>query len=301
MEWIDSILAKKHTRRAIPVSDSKEVYVREINILHGGLGCATWDGGVILARWIEQHRSIFENANALELGCGVGISGIIAAEHTERIVISDYLPEVMENARYNFQVNLDHEKLSKVEFCMLDWHQFLEAGEKPKTEEHFCTKISHDSTFVEQKWYSCETCFDDPVKGVCEPCFDAYHSNHVKDPKPNYSTFRCDCAHFHCARKPDLAPRTFDIIFGSELIYSPLSCDALTATVDYLLAENGVFYQILQVKREGVEMFCARMNAKGFKCSVSLVPAEFLTNTNTRSWQRKGYEDFFFFTWTRGK
>ena len=299
MNWKEFSLAKKHIRRTIPINEESSVVIREINVAHGGLGCATWDGGVILARWIKKNKHIWEQATALELGCGVGISGIVAASHARKLTVSDYLPDVMENARYNFQVNLHEEKFRSIEFCMLDWHQFIDNTKTPQTEEHFCTKLEHQRAFIEQQWFTCDKCFDDSSKGVCQPCFDAFHKAHAQNASSGFGTFRCDCTHFHCETKPDISPHSFDIIFGSELIYSPLSCEALASAVDYLLSPNGVFYQLLQEKREGVELFCSRMKDKGFKCYVSLFPSTYAESTNTRSWELKGQENFMLYAWVR--
>ncbi len=37
-----------------------EVYLREMNIAAGGVGCACWDAGIILANWIYENFHVFQ-------------------------------------------------------------------------------------------------------------------------------------------------------------------------------------------------------------------------------------------------
>lgn len=43
---------------------------------HGLDGLKLWDAGIILSRYIIKNCEIFKDRNILELGSGVGISGI---------------------------------------------------------------------------------------------------------------------------------------------------------------------------------------------------------------------------------
>ncbi|KNH06365.1 hypothetical protein XU18_2870 [Perkinsela sp. CCAP 1560/4] len=296
MDLRELSLAKRHSRREIHITDAYTVIIREKNLMFGGLGCATWDGGVILARWIDKFSHLFRAKRALELGAGVGVSGIIAAKHTESLCVSDYLPDTVENSKYNFRVNLDEQVMKRVHFRMIDWHAF--EGDTSSMKNHFCTKLSHNDAFIEQVWYRCETCFPCVSTGVCEPCYREFHEEHSPLSTPEYSKFRCDCNASHSI-KTDFQQNSMEIIFGSELVYSTLSCEALAATVDFFLTDAGVFYQVLQAKREGVGLFCSIMHAKGYQCYVTSVPQAYHENTNTLNWALKGHENYLFYTWKR--
>lgn len=83
-----------------------EHYIREIPIAGGGLGCALWDGGLVLTRWVyDNGPRIFADRSVLELGCGVGLAGIMAAHWASSVVLTDYIDETVRNALYNVTLN----------------------------------------------------------------------------------------------------------------------------------------------------------------------------------------------------
>ena len=76
---------------------------------------------------LNLTRQVLEGDNltgkkVLELGCGIGLSGIGALKRGARVTFSDYVPEALEWARRNVSMNsLD---LAMTEFLNLDW-EFL--------------------------------------------------------------------------------------------------------------------------------------------------------------------------------
>ncbi|GAM19178.1 hypothetical protein SAMD00019534_023530, partial [Acytostelium subglobosum LB1] len=96
----------------------KEIFIREMSIIQGGIGCAIWDAAIIMSRWIYKHTQAFEGQRVLELGSGVGLPGILAAHYCDRITLTDYLPPVsmipyplLENLQYNVDMNSKKETL----------------------------------------------------------------------------------------------------------------------------------------------------------------------------------------------
>ncbi len=55
----------------------------------------------------------------LELGCGLGLAGIVAAMGGAHAVFSDYVPESLEHARANARLN--DVPARRTEFRILDW------------------------------------------------------------------------------------------------------------------------------------------------------------------------------------
>lgn len=82
-----------------------EVYIKELSILDGGIGCAVWDAAIYFSRWMIHHSSLFQNKSVLELGSGVGLPGIIAARWASIVYLSDYLEPILNLIRYNIDVN----------------------------------------------------------------------------------------------------------------------------------------------------------------------------------------------------
>eukprot|EP00759_Apiculatamorpha_spiralis_P029063 PhF_6_TR31442/c0_g1_i1/m.46133 len=319
VNYAELALTKPFTRKEIPINPSDPsdiVYIREMSIARGALGCATWDGGVVLARWIRRAGAgILTGKKVLELGGGVGIGGIVAARYADVVVITDYLPDVIENAKYNVKVNVEEELVDNVSVGYIDWHQCLPKsstsnsttttagdGEEQPQPLHRCTKTDSGPRFSVQKWYRCPACFGtDPSAGVCEECYEGCHKHHEGSSYAETSNFRCDCTEPHAQDNMSLAPKSFDVIIGSELTYSLLSCDALAATVDHYLAPGGVFYEVLSEDRDGVSYFCDLMEKRGgFVMSKHRVPeVDTSAGFKTRQWSKQGQEKYCYFTWKR--
>lgn len=85
------------------------LHIREVSLMSGGFGAAVWDAAIIMARWIYMNPQVFEGKYVHELGCGVGLPGLIAARFCDKLVFSDYLPGVLENVQHNIDINTNLE------------------------------------------------------------------------------------------------------------------------------------------------------------------------------------------------
>lgn len=72
-------------------------------------GSTLWSAGLVLARYLEQERSMFDKGKltlrVLELGAGLGLAGIVCALHggCQEVVLTDLasvLPYLQKNARF---------------------------------------------------------------------------------------------------------------------------------------------------------------------------------------------------------
>lgn len=70
-------------------------------------GSTLWSAGLVLAKYLEQEKSLFNKANlrVLELGAGLGLAGIVCALQggCEEVVLTDLasvLPYLRKNARF---------------------------------------------------------------------------------------------------------------------------------------------------------------------------------------------------------
>ena len=57
-----------------------------------------------------------------EIGCGLGLPGLVAAIQGGEVLFTDYLPEALEQVAYNWSLNLPGEARSMV----MDWRSPLE-------------------------------------------------------------------------------------------------------------------------------------------------------------------------------
>eukprot|EP00742_Colponemidia_sp_Colp-10_P005157 GILJ01005507.1.p1 GENE.GILJ01005507.1~~GILJ01005507.1.p1 ORF type:complete len:347 (+),score=42.49 GILJ01005507.1:77-1042(+) len=70
------------------------------------VGLTTWQAGFFLADWILQNPDMFRLKRCVELGSGVGFTGLVLlSTHPKQTVLTDYAPRVMKNLRENVQAN----------------------------------------------------------------------------------------------------------------------------------------------------------------------------------------------------
>ena len=293
--------------------------LREIPLANGALGCALWDGGVVLTRWIYENGAVFHNKRVLELGCGVGLGGIMAAHWAKEVILTDYIPEVIENALYNAKLNHDDDEpedaddaslpvvagapyrwsiSSRVKATMLDWDRVAAEMESGEAQQVPCCTRIEDPSFHVQKWFHCSTCWpDDASRGCCAPCAAVCHQGHEGLTVQPTERFKCDP--HACRAIPTLETPPIDIIVGSELTYNLISCSSLAAVVDKYLSAEGVFYEVLSNDRDGVGEFIKQIEARGFTTAKNPAPEHLIGNYPTRRWSKQEIETYSLYTWRR--
>ena len=97
---IGDVNAKPRDRESLD-----EIYVREMNISSGGVGCAAWDASVLLSRFIHRMHASFQGKRVHEIGAGVGVPALMAARYADSSVMSDYITDLVDNMTYNIGVN----------------------------------------------------------------------------------------------------------------------------------------------------------------------------------------------------
>lgn len=65
-----------------------------------------WPSAVALATHLVAHEVISPGASVTEIGCGLGLPGIVAGKLGAQVILSDYLPEALEFAAANWALNL---------------------------------------------------------------------------------------------------------------------------------------------------------------------------------------------------
>lgn len=251
-----------------------EHFIREIPLSIGALGCALWDGGLILTRWLYKHgEAVFLNgtANVLDLGCGVGLGGIIAAHFAKSVTMTDYIPDALGNCLYNVRLNhlekneevpeelrkqrpgYDFVIAGKCKVEFLDWDAVLRMSR------------GREKTDAEQK-----------QEDEREPL------------PPGVTEFTGK-------------PRSFEVLIGAELTYNLLSCESLAHVVDLYLTEDGAFYEVLSNDRDGVTVFVKEIEKLGFTTERLDVPKEFVGNYGTRKWSKQDQESYSLYIWRRAK
>lgn len=86
------------------------------------VGLKIWEAGWYLAEYIITHPHVFTDQTVLELGAGVGFTSLVLAgvAQPKRVLLSDYGSSVMQNLRYNAEINAPHFQCP-VDVLTLDW------------------------------------------------------------------------------------------------------------------------------------------------------------------------------------
>lgn len=79
-----------------------------------------WESSVALANWCLSSPTI-PGATILELGCGIGLSGIAAAVAGATVMMTDFDADALRCAQLNVVRNLSPVERSRVEVGILDW------------------------------------------------------------------------------------------------------------------------------------------------------------------------------------
>ncbi|GMF31826.1 unnamed protein product [Phytophthora lilii] len=114
--------AMHHVSYTVPSADSSVVVTCRVASVFNEVGLKLWEAGWLLAEYVIAHKSEFRDRKVLELGAGVGFTGIVLACvcRSSRVVLTDYAPNVMQNLRYNVEINAN-KFICPVEVQTLDW------------------------------------------------------------------------------------------------------------------------------------------------------------------------------------
>eukprot|EP01036_Dinobryon_divergens_P041554 gene41554-55091_t len=110
------------------VSDSTERVICRILPAHNQLGLRIWEAGLFAAEFFLRNPEFLRDKDVLELGAGVGNTGLImwrAGLAFKSYVMSDYSEETLNNLRYNISLNSKHscdrDVLSVLKVRRMDW------------------------------------------------------------------------------------------------------------------------------------------------------------------------------------
>jgi predicted nicotinamide N-methyase len=76
-----------------------------------------WPSAIALSRHILKSDAIQAGTEVLEIGCGLGLSGIVAGKKGAQVTFTDYMEDALEFARENWKLN----HAAQAAFQLLDW------------------------------------------------------------------------------------------------------------------------------------------------------------------------------------
>jgi predicted nicotinamide N-methyase len=65
-----------------------------------------WPSAIGLSNFIDENPGLVQNKRVIELGCGIGMPGIVAALNGGEVVMTDYLQDALDFAAKNWNKNL---------------------------------------------------------------------------------------------------------------------------------------------------------------------------------------------------
>jgi predicted nicotinamide N-methyase len=78
-----------------------------------------WESSIGLARYIEKIGTRVKDAHILEIGCGFGLTGIVACQMGARVVFTDAEQEALRFAHHNADQN---GVIQRADFVQMDWN-----------------------------------------------------------------------------------------------------------------------------------------------------------------------------------
>jgi predicted nicotinamide N-methyase len=103
-----------------------EVLIRhECETPLAGVGMQVWRGALLLADCVVHRSTALRGSTVLELGCGCGLTGLVAASFASHVVLTDAPVRVLHNARHNVALNRALPR-GKVDVRRLDWFDHLD-------------------------------------------------------------------------------------------------------------------------------------------------------------------------------
>eukprot|EP01039_Chlorochromonas_danica_P001678 gene1678-1832_t len=101
------------------------ILIQEVSAAALGTGLVSWDGAVVLAKYLESHEEIIRGKHVLEVGAGTGIAGMAAALLGASSVILTDLPYALSNLQSNIARTIDNNSHlidhNHLNSKMLDW------------------------------------------------------------------------------------------------------------------------------------------------------------------------------------
>ncbi len=132
-----------------------------------------WPSAFGLSQFLVTRAVVKPGMQVLELGCGLGLPGIVAAKLGARVTLSDYLPEALDFARMNWVKNL----AEPPQTVCLDWR-------KPDPAYQSDLVVASDITYEARFFEALPNAFrtlcrpagvvllSDPQRSIARPFFD---------------------------------------------------------------------------------------------------------------------------------
>jgi len=228
------------------------------------VGQVLWPAAEIMSRWAArtachqwQERGYM---SVLELGAGMGLTGLLIAHYMPRVVLTDFNPVVLRNLQYNAVLNTVHQGT---------------AASKPVSQDTGTARAlpstfpSDHSVLVRRLDWSLPDSRDPPLANA---------ERTPLDPLPAGTSgtqgSRVESTAWGADLHPELdACPPFDVIIGSDMICCREDAENVATAVSHWLAPGGTAFFMLPPARVrwGVQFFQPAAEARGLSVSTQVV------------------------------
>ncbi|CAI9718797.1 Hypothetical predicted protein [Octopus vulgaris] len=117
----DTLCYKTYT---LPSSNTVSLQESVHLVTQGTTGLSTWQAAQNLAEWSIENSEVFQNKKILELGCGLGLTGIVICKYCQptHFCFTDCHPQVLYLLSKNIELNMLQNNQSETDNTQEDIH-----------------------------------------------------------------------------------------------------------------------------------------------------------------------------------
>lgn len=78
-----------------------------------------WPSAIALSEFVAENENLVKNKNVIEIGCGLGLSGLVSARYAKHVTFTDYMQAPLDFVKYNCYLN----NTSNFSTQLLDWRK----------------------------------------------------------------------------------------------------------------------------------------------------------------------------------
>lgn len=243
-EWAEGLHADEGPR--FPELRDGYICVRKLSMRmasHDDVGAVLWPAAGVLSRWLLDRKWLLRDKVVMEIGAGMGLTGIVAATICFSAVLTDFNAAVIKNLEQNIQLNSGPK-------C------FVDAGQVDKQ-----PTSALQAARVTSGWMDWDSI------GV-----DAEASSEAGS-APGAGARAASCPH----EVPNASETKADVILATDMVISKADCEGVARACANCLLPGG--YAIFAVAppdvRFGTEYLKASLEDSGFTVLQQSVPPEY--------------------------
>lgn len=118
-----------------------------------------WHSALGMSYWMVKNQDRIVGKKVIEIGCGIGLPGIVASLLGAKVVFTDYLQPALDFARYNLEQN---QSPHQARFELLDWRN-------PPLDQSYDIVLAADVAYEKDLFLPLYNCIKQLVgeQGVC--------------------------------------------------------------------------------------------------------------------------------------